>query len=759
MNPNHTGIRSQLLSQLSSGITEVLSNEHSSSNIVVASMKAVYDFICGNEFHIDTLRNCFDKMILLYLNKFSSTFKPLNGIELLEFHEKAWKKYETDIITVKFFFTHYYRELGTLKLHPQDSFGYYEIENIMKYQWDSVILMRLKDQFIDAICNLVFTKNGMPMPETTDLLIVSTLKRYNAMRSMDPKPIIIHERRIPLYFKSQNEESGEPSINLIKFRRCFVDKMFQRCSESYDNYDSLDGVSFDIFFEQFVKDQWPCEWISRYFGIIGATNDFTDCKGHVNLMFIKHQPEYLMSLFKNGEKALLKECYANCNGYAPAYDFLRGYFVKWMDAHCNETLQNVPLKSVFQTKNLIGAVTSILKNCVEFIDTVFCGNNGFKKYMDLTLAKAINRCVGTESPKNKCHSLELLARYSDSLLSKPQKTNPQIDVEADIAQLLAIVNYLDDKDLFLRAYHKLLARRLIQKVSISENAETFALGELTKMFGNDQTRKLQILFANCQNSKELTTEFKNFTAKNNFRFGVDLSVTVINQSVWPSNYTQSTLVIPRLCHALEIFNAFYSNKYASRKLHYLENSYGEVVCNHFKQNYTFLAKLHQAGILIMFNNADTYTLEQLQSTLNISKDSLVAHLAPILKTGVLKADCESITSETAADTDIRFNMEFKNNHCKINLMKGVRKAATKDQRAVAKEIEIDRKMAVQAAIVRIMKKDKRLLHTSLVTEVIKTLSNRFQPDIKLIKNNIGALLEKEYIARDPNNHEVYVYVV
>jgi len=80
-----------------------------------------------------------------------------------------------------------------------------------------------------------------------------------------------------------------------------------------------------------------------------------------------------------------------------------------------------------------------------------------------------------------------------------------------------------------------------------------------------------------------------------------------------------------------------------------------------------------------------------------------------------------------------------------------------EKKKVIEDVDKDRRHAIDAAIVRIMKTKKVLKHQDIVKEVEMQLSKMFRPDPKQIKKRIEDLVEREYIVRDSNNPESFKY--
>jgi membrane-bound lytic murein transglycosylase MltF len=79
---------------------------------------------------------------------------------------------------------------------------------------------------------------------------------------------------------------------------------------------------------------------------------------------------------------------------------------------------------------------------------------------------------------------------------------------------------------------------------------------------------------------------------------------------------------------------------------------------------------------------------------------------------------------------------------RLQLNVPVKLEVKKEQDELQKSVEDDRKLVIQACIVRTMKSRNRMRHTELLEQVIQQLSTRFKPTIPAIKRCIDALIEK-----------------
>lgn len=93
---------------------------------------------------------------------------------------------------------------------------------------------------------------------------------------------------------------------------------------------------------------------------------------------------------------------------------------------------------------------------------------------------------------------------------------------------------------------------------------------------------------------------------------------------------------------------------------------------------------------------------------------------------------------------------------KIKVTASSQNEAQQESIEARKSVDEDRRMYLQAAIVRIMKSRKKLPHVQLIQEIFDQANSRFSPSVIMIKKCIEQLLEKQFIARQ--ERDIYVYV-
>lgn len=69
-----------------------------------------------------------------------------------------------------------------------------------------------------------------------------------------------------------------------------------------------------------------------------------------------------------------------------------------------------------------------------------------------------------------------------------------------------------------------------------------------------------------------------------------------------------------------------------------------------------------------------------------------------------------------------------------------------------------REFRIQEAIVQIMKARRVMNHVPLHNEVVNMLKNMFAPTLRLIKQQVEWLIERDYIERDKNDPEKFIYI-
>lgn len=94
---------------------------------------------------------------------------------------------------------------------------------------------------------------------------------------------------------------------------------------------------------------------------------------------------------------------------------------------------------------------------------------------------------------------------------------------------MVVFKYIEDKDVFQKFYSKMLAKRLVQHMSASDDAEASMISKLKQACGFEYTSKLQRMFQDIGVSKDLNDQFKKHVNNSADSLDIDFSIQV---SIW-----------------------------------------------------------------------------------------------------------------------------------------------------------------------------------------------------------------------------------
>jgi len=429
-----------------------------------------------------------------------------------------------------------------------------------------------------------------------------------------------------------------------------------------------------------------------------------------------------------------------------------------------KAIEEVATTAINDPDQYVQTILNVHKHYDDLLDRAFGKDTRFIRAMDVAHQFFINQNAVADAARSSNKTSELLTRYVDSLLRKGGKNVEEQELELLLSNVITIFKYVSDKDVFEKQYQRRLAMRIVNNLSTSDEAETVMMAKLQQMCGLDYTTRMMKLFTDKNLSAEIAEQYRNH--QEGKKGQVDFGIVALSKNHWPFERETEAFQLPgKLEESLEQFTSFYNTKYSGRKLELLQSkSKGEVVCNNLQRKYTFVVTTAQMAILLCFNSADQLRFGNLRDTLSMEAPLLVKNLQPMVKEkllGVAGTSDKELPSEVPDSTVLMFNANFSHKKMKVDLTRfarakdGAGKATEDDE--VSKQIEMDRKNVVQAAIVRIMKMRKRMQHAQLMSEVIRQ-TTRFEPSVPTIKKCIEELIEKEYIRRAMDEADTYEYV-
>lgn len=362
---------------------------------------------------------------------------------------------------------------------------------------------------------------------------------------------------------------------------------------------------------------------------------------------------------------------------------------------------------------------------------------------------------GFKARRNK--PAEQIAKHVDRLMRHGQRGMSDAAFEALLDAALALYRFTDDKDVFRTFYHRALAKRLLLERSASDDFEKAMLKKLKEKY-DPEFGMGDHMFNDLALSRDIMREYhariRDVSSLQN------ISVMVLQRSVWPFHARDTDVDLPSSMQAdLDNYTSFYKIKHQGHKLEW-DHSLGiaTVKARFAAGPKDLTVSLYQAVVLLLFNKETEigyrHILEETRmddGELRRTLQSLACANKKVLKKRPVGKDVN--------DTDVfYFNAEFTDPRAKVHINSIQAKETAEENQRTQSHIEGDRKHYLDAAIVRIMKAKKELLYELLKNETIDAVKSHFVPQVSVIKDRIDGLVEQEYLRRDEEDRNLYIYV-
>uniref|UniRef100_A0A915CPN1 Cullin family profile domain-containing protein n=1 Tax=Ditylenchus dipsaci TaxID=166011 RepID=A0A915CPN1_9BILA len=405
--------------------------------------------------------------------------------------------------------------------------------------------------------------------------------------------------------------------------------------------------------------------------------------------------------------------------------YLRGKGKLLVEDSNAEAIENLTLAPTgAQPPNPIAFIQSLLDLKLRFdryLVDAFKEDKDFKQRIQGDFEYFLN--LSAKSP-------EYLSLYIDDKLKKGLKTLNEGEAENVLDKAMVLFKYLQEKDVFERYYKQHLAKRLLLGKSISDDAEKSMISKLKTECGCQFTSKLEGMFRDMELSNSVMNEYKD---SNQVRDDVELSVRVLTKVYWPT----------------------------SQAVFYGRMTGNDDLISQQESDQPGLRLTYQMVILMRFNIKNRITFQELLNDTQIPEKEIKRSLQSL----AMGKQSQRILSRKGFGKDIEPSDEFfvndgftsKLTRIKIQLVSG-RGETEPERKETRNKVDDDRKHEIEAAIVRVMKARKQLVHNDLVTEVTNQLKARFMPDPILIKKRVESLIEREYLERDKVNLKLYIYL-
>ncbi len=255
---------------------------------------------------------------------------------------------------------------------------------------------------------------------------------------------------------------------------------------------------------------------------------------------------------------------------------------------------------------------------------------------------------------------------------------------------------------------------------------------------------------------------------------VEFFAFILTGGSWPYPTSGPLMELPGpLTRCVESFSAFYDAKFKRRRLTWLHDlGHGEVAfhvpplaaeggegAKALPRTYTLHVSTYQISLLLLFNARPAWTVEELLQGLDLDFAELVLCLYPLIKAQVLVAPAPenevALASQLTKQHSVQINDAFARRGSRLliprkcdeaELPSALDSPRSMDPGRISPTLLNERKSAIEARVVHLMKKAGTMRHDKLIEGVLEhTRRMNFLPPVDFICEVIRSDIDKDFL--------------
>lgn len=308
--------------------------------------------------------------------------------------------------------------------------------------------------------------------------------------------------------------------------------------------------------------------------------------------------------------------------------------------------------------HIVKAVHKVHGEYRDLIQEVFHGDTKLFAALDKALQAA------TVESLSEIKVPMTIAYYVDSLLKK-KKGRSESKLNNELEESMVLFKCLEDKDVYLRIYSRLLERRLLRGLSHSVEAEKGIVARMQQEKCSFLIPSLQQMIADMGSSTELCHKFQSYLQEQkNLEMNIEVSCKILHSRAWPSQNIQAFNIPRELGQPLQCLENFHQSTHAGQKLSWVHaQGSAEVNVNYLRKPHVFIVGTFQVSVLLKFNNQDSVSFQELTDSTHLPEHELRKQLQSLIDAGIILTD-----GALHKQSVIALNMSYTNKSTKVNLL-------------------------------------------------------------------------------------------